>query len=140
VASKPNQLIVEGYDDLFSVQGLMRAHIPWPEGKENAPVYIQIGNGAEEILVDGYLTSILKTHGVKIVGVMLDADTKPRSRYARIRNLCLSIFPNLPTDLPTTGLIIDNDGEQRLGVWIMPDNSSEGSLETFLRYLVPRLC
>jgi hypothetical protein len=67
---------------------------------------------------------------------MLDADTKPRGRYDSVRNLCLSVFPDLPADLPNTGLIIDNDEGQRFGVWIMPDNSSEGSLETFLKYLV----
>jgi hypothetical protein len=27
--------------------------------------------------------------------------------------------------------------DKRFGVWIMPDNSSAGSLETFLRHLVP---
>ena len=115
----------------------MSAHIAWPDRVAEAPVHIYIGNGAEEILVPGYLTSILKTHGVKIVGVMLDADTKPKGRYTSIRNLCLGIFPTLPDDLPNTGLIIDNEDGQRLGVWVMPDNSSEGSLETFLRYLVP---
>lgn len=133
----PKRLIVEGYEDLYSVQGLMSAHIAWPPGPEHAPVFIHIGKSDEEILEDGYITTILKAHGVKTVGVMLDADSKPRGRYARIRNLCLGTFPKMPDDLPQTGLVVDNDDGQRLGVWVMPDNSSEGSLETFLKYLVP---
>jgi len=43
----------------------------------------------------------------------------------------------MPAALPPGGLIVDNDDGKRLGVWIMPDNTSAGSLETFLRYLVP---
>lgn len=136
-ATNPRNLIVEGYDDLYSVQGLMSAHIPWPPGKDNAPVYIHIGKSADEILAEGYITTILKIHGVKTVGVMLDADTKPKSRYTRIRTLCLNMFPGLPLELPDAGLIAENSDTQRLGVWVMPDNSSDGSLETFLKYLVP---
>lgn len=134
---RPHQLIVESYADLSSVVGLMRAHINWPQDKDEAPVWIQIGHSVDEILRDGYLSSTLKAHGVQTVGVMLDADDVPTTRYARIRNLCLRIFPALPVQLPTTGLVVDNDDQQRFGVWMMPDNASEGGLETFLRYLIP---
>jgi hypothetical protein len=47
------------------------------------------------------------------------------------------MFPGMPQDLPTEGLIIENNEHKRLGAWIMPDNASEGSLEMFLRHLVP---
>lgn len=53
--SNPKQLIVEGYQDLYSVHGLMRAHIHWPDGKENAPIWIEMGGSAEEILEPGYI-------------------------------------------------------------------------------------
>ena len=118
----------------------MSAHIPWPKGKENAdkwPVYIEVGKGANGILVEGYLTTIIKTSGVHVVGVMLDADINPKGRYSRVRALCATLFPAMPKDIPATGLIVDNDNDQRLGVWIMPDNVSEGTLETFLKHLVP---
>lgn len=133
-----NQLVVEGYDDLYSVVGLMKGYVPWPNDVANAPVYIHIGNGAEEILRTGYLSVILKGSALKTLGVMLDADAKPKARYDRVRSLCEEFFPNLPSDLPADGLVIDNiKSQKRLGVWIMPDNCSEGSLETFLRHLVP---
>lgn len=134
----PNQLIVEGWDDLFSVVGLMSAHINWPQGKKNAPVYINMGNGADEILKDGYLTAFLKSSVIRTLGVILDADANPTGRYERIRGLCHHLLPKLPPRLPQSGLVIENAANQkRFGVWIMPDNSSEGCLETFLRYLVP---
>ncbi|MBP0029629.1 DUF3226 domain-containing protein [Roseofilum sp. Guam] len=42
----------------------------------------------------------------------------------------------IPEQLPTSGLIhVTPDGIQ-FGVWIMPDNQTQGMLETFLKYLV----
>jgi hypothetical protein len=69
---------------------------------------------------------------------MLDADEgiKAADRYKSFRDQCKYIFPTLPVQLPAGGLISDN-GDKRLGFWIMPDNSSDGGLETFLQYFVP---
>ena len=135
-APKPSQLIVEGYEDLYAVVGLMSAHIEWPEDKRQAPVNIEIGKSVSEILEDGYLTTILRKPGVRNTGIMFDADTSPKGRYESVRHICMKLFPALPVELPTSGLIVENVEQQRLGIWIMPDNSSEGSLETFLKYLV----
>jgi len=116
----------------------MSAHVDWPRGKKDAPVYINMGNGASEILKDGYLTAFIKGSAIKTLGVMLDADDKPRGRYERVHTLCHQLFPRLPSDLPLAGLIVENaTNQKRFGLWIMPDNVSEGTLETFLRYLVP---
>lgn len=133
----PKRLVVEGFQDLYAVHGLMRAHINWPDGKENAPVWIDIGNGVEDILKIDYIPTKLKESGLRILGVMLDADTQPSNRYNRIRKQCLGIFPDMPSEIPASGLIVENAAAVRLGVWIMPDNISEGSIEVFLRYLVP---
>jgi hypothetical protein len=138
--NNPNQLVVEGYDDLSAIVNLMRSFVDWPEGKdskEKAPVYIHIGNGAEEILKDGYLSVFLKGPTLQTAGIVLDADTKPRGRYTRVRTLCLNQFPNLPLDLPPDGLVVENAEKKRFGVWVMPDNASDGSIETFLRWLIP---
>jgi len=135
--SNPNQMVVEGYDDQYSVVGLMSAHVDWPDDVKKAPVYIHIGNGADEILKDGFLSTFLKSPVIRRLGVMLDADQGPEGRYERFRARCLGAFSELPPKLPEDGLVVENEQQMRLGLWIMPDNSSEGSLETFLRYLVP---
>jgi hypothetical protein len=134
---KPYQLIVEGEDDKFSVVSLMKAHIDWPEKKERAPVWIESGGGVDKILEPQYLTVKLKTPGLRALGVMLDADAKPQSRYESIRNGCTARFPELPREMPVGGLVSESTDQQRFGVWIMPDNVSEGCLENFLRFLVP---
>lgn len=134
--SNPKRLIVEGNDDKYAVWALMRAYVDWPQEEQKWPVWIKTGGGAEKILERDYLAVMLKTSGLKTLGVVLDADENPRGRYASIRNRCSGMFPGLPETIPTSGLIAENE-LQRFGVWIMPDNVSEGSLETFLRLMIP---
>jgi hypothetical protein len=136
----PRQLIVEGQDDRQAVVELMRHHIDaWPKiGKEGAPVIIKLGGGANGILSNKYLQVTLKTACLQILGVILDADggIKAEDRYASFRDQCKGMFPDLPKSLPKDGLIANN-GEKALGLWVMPDNLSDGCLETFLRTFVP---
>ncbi len=115
----------------------MRAHVDWPNGKEDAPVWIENGGGVDKILERDYLPVVLKTRGLATLGVMLDGDNNPQGRYASFRNLCSGLFPDLPGAMPIEGLIAENADRQRVGVWVMPDNTSGGTLELFLRFLVP---
>jgi hypothetical protein len=133
----PKRLVVEGNDDKHSVLSLARSRLQWPNKPEDAPVYIDVIGGAEEILKPSYLTTLLKTRELKITGIMLDANTKTESRYERIRKVCSEFFPALPTETATSGVIVANEDQKRFGVWIMPANVSEGDLEIFLKYLVP---
>jgi len=114
----------------------MGDHTPWPEDKHKAPVWIEISNGAEDILRDGFLSVYLKDPEINTLGVMFDADGKPPERYTRVATLCKPFF-TFPKDLPKNGTILENADHKRFGLWVMPDNSSTGDLETFLKYLVP---
>jgi hypothetical protein len=133
-------MIVEGFDDRHSVVGLMKAHVDWPKEERFWPVHIHMGNGAEEILADGVLTAYLLGSTVKTFGVVLDADAKPKGRYDSIRSNCIGMFPDLPKHLPPEGVVVENLDGHRFGVWIMPDNTTEGCLENFLKLLVPPGC
>ncbi len=112
----------------------MRAHTPWPEDREETPVWIDIGRSADEIL--SYLPVLLKSTTIQTLGVMLDANSRPVPRYNSLRQVCLDFFRNIPRRIPTRGLIIDGDDGRRLGAWIMPDNRSNGALEDFLIPLI----
>ena len=136
-SNNPKQLIVEGADDLHAVVGLMRDHVDWPPGPHYAPVFIHNGGGLQEILKGKLLQTYIKQPTVKIFGVIVDADTAPGGTYKRIRQLCIELFPTMPESLSEAGLIVANDDDKRFGVWIMPNNMSQGNLETFLKYLVP---
>ena len=122
---------------MFSVAGLMRHFVNWPENKDDVPVLIQVGYGVSKILEKDYLSALIKDPSTTVLGVMLDADLDASSRYDSFRNLCKDFFPRMPTQLPATGLIENNDDGKRIGLWLMPDNISKGAIETFLRVLVP---
>jgi len=133
-----NLLVVEGNDDRHSVVGLMQHRIQWSSDPKEWPVYIEVGKSVTEILQTGYLSTEMKASNVRILGVILDADdAQADGRYQRIQQLMTNLFPTLPSEVPKEGLITENLEGKRFGVWLMPDNQSGGSLETFLRYLVP---
>jgi len=100
------------------------------------PDRVEVGNSVDEILEPAYLTTEIKAPNARIVGVVLDADLAAAGRYERVRQLCSSLFPTLPNTMPEGGIVVHND-EKRFGLWVMPDNSSRGDLETFPRFLVP---
>lgn len=135
----PKRLVVEGYDDLYSVREIMRTEIEWPDtGESDYPVYIDRGKSVGEILKKEYMNVLLKSSTIRTLGIMIDADqVGVSSRYQSMHNLCSAAFPEMPNTLPAEGLIVNNAAAKRLGIWIMPDNRSKGDLETFLRNLVP---
>ena len=45
-------------------------------------------------------------------------------------------MPTIPVDLPRDGLVMENQQGLRFGVWLMPDCSSKGMIETFLALFI----
>ena len=134
---RPKQLLVEGQDDKFSVVGLMEHHVGWPDRPTEPPVYIESVGSVSEILKASFLRTKLKESGLNALGVMIDADVEPTARWDSFRSTCARTFPDMPDVLPSGGLITQNASGLRLGLWLMPDCSSSGMLESFLRHLVP---
>lgn len=130
-------LLVEGQDDLYAVVELMAKHIEWGNSKPAWPVTINAVGSAPEILVPGYIAGQLKSREVEILGILIDANDSFASRWNAIREQCRMAFPGIPDDLPKGGLVLENADSKRVGMWIMPDNSSCGMMETFLRLLIP---
>lgn len=129
----PKKLLVEGKDDLRTLPELLEiAGIPWGPKKEDAPVFIQDYDGLEELLAPGAIDVQLNASGTTAVGVVVDADTTPAAHWERIRRLLEKRFPSLPEALPSDGLVHEEVGAPRIGVWIMPDNVMPGMLETML--------
>lgn len=92
-------------------------------------------DGVENLLNKEEINVQLKASGLKIMGIIVDADDKPAHRWQSIRNCLLERYPDIPEELPATGLI--HHGEIKIGVWMMPDNQKRGMLETFLEFLLP---
>ena len=97
--------------------------------------------------VEGLLESIpvrLKSASDEgdVVGIVVDADQDAAARWRQLSemfaNVGYSDVPNQP--VPDGTILSPPDGTilPRVGVWIMPDNRTDGILEDFLRFLVPQ--
>jgi hypothetical protein len=130
-------LLVEGEEDKRVIPQLVEANgVNWGEKKGEWIVEIKPLGSVEKLLDKEEINIQIKTReNLKIIGIILDADEFPANRWQSIRNCLIEIYPDLPEQLPATGLI--HPGEIKVGVWMMPDNKERGMLETFLQFLLP---
>jgi hypothetical protein len=100
-------------------------------------VEIKRAGSADELLDAVFLSAEIKQSGLRALGLMLDADDNCGGRWRNARGFFQRNFTDVPIDLPGDGLVLENNEGLRCGLWIMPDNSSTGMLETFCAHLVP---
>jgi len=79
-----------------------------------------------------------KQSGIESLGIIIDADSEIKSRWTSLRSLLSAQNFNVPDELPLTGLVLKNDSNMKVGVWIMPNNNLNGMLEDFISFLVPK--
>ena len=128
-------LLVEGDDEKWVIPQFIEANgIIWENKQKRRIVEIKPFDGINK-LNKKLLNTELQASGLKILGIILDADDYPANRWQSIRNCLIEIYPDIPEELPETGLI--HPGEIKVGVWMMPDNKERGMLETFLQFLLP---
>lgn len=128
-------LLVEGVDDEHVMKHICGHHgIPHlDEIKEH---------GGAPNLLESVPVRIKASEEGDIVGIVIDADTDTDARWRSIRDHITRMgYENAPQAPIPDGTIIDPPARAllpRLGVWIMPDNRTDGILENFLRFLVPQ--
>ncbi|MDY3556926.1 DUF3226 domain-containing protein [Gemmata sp. JC717] len=134
----PRQLLVEGKEDQRVIPEFMERFIPWGEAKERDkwPAEIIEFDGIEKLLKDGVIQAAFNSPGLQSLGVLVDADDAPLARWSTIRARAIEKIPAIPAALPPEGLVIQSDEGVRFGVWIMPNCSSKGMLETFLALFI----
>ncbi len=134
---RPKKLIVEGDQDKRVIPQLIEANgIAWGETKETAIVYIE-SYGSDQFVDETFISTELKESGRTALGLIIDADNDFNARWASIKNACSKSIADLPEEIPESGLICLTTAGVKFGVWIMPDNKTQGMLETFLMYLIP---
>ncbi|MEM8642205.1 MAG: DUF3226 domain-containing protein [Cyanobacteria bacterium P01_G01_bin.54] len=138
---KPSKvLLVEGKSEQLLIPYLMEANgVPWPDHPK--PVFIKDCEGYNNILRKDFIATQLQAAGLTALGIMVDADENPGDRWQRLQRICAVSIPDLPQDLPQTGLVhphnVTPERQIQFGIWMMPDNTIRGMLETFLAELVP---
>jgi hypothetical protein len=133
--SSPYRLFVEGPDDLHTaIHVLARNGYDWDDESKVRPHVDSLG-GVTKLLES--LPVILKS-SYERVGLVIDANASLSDRWAQLKARAASAGTELPVSPHPEGTIVSGlSPGSRLGVWLMPDNSSPGSLESFLSRLVP---
>ena len=132
--SHPRVLLVEGPDDKHVV-----IHLSERSGLTQNFVIV------EKEGINSLLDSIeveVDIPGRTVLGIMLDANDDLDARWQavtdrlnRLRQEDHFELPELPEQPNPSGTIIE--GRLRIGVWLMPDNSSTGELEDFVGSMIP---
>ena len=122
-------LLVEGLDDCHVVMALCHAHhLP--------PSFGIYECGSDDLLLKRLNALILQSNTPKVIGVVVDADIDPARRWDQIKRKLKNHPYSFPTSPESSGTIISgSSGVPKLGIWLMPDNTTTGNLENFLMYL-----
>lgn len=126
----PKQLLVEGDDDFHVICHLAQAH------QLEESFSIVVANGVDAILAE--IGIRLDEPKLSVLGILIDADDKSKERWTALLNVLLSReYREVPLSPDASGTILASPGKPTFGVWIMPNNDSEGALEDFISYLIP---
>jgi hypothetical protein len=143
--SHPHLLLVEGDDDRHAIRNLLGEHdIPAAfvsnAGEQHAVALKEVKS------VDDFPPAIRNELKVgpdlSILGVVADADQSPENEWKSVWNALHAHgerppLPELRPDGWVGSVPTFEHDEIPAGVWIMPDNASEGALEEFAMDLVP---
>ncbi len=124
----PNRLLlVEGADDLHVVRHIRNRQSDMPEFD------ISDKNGFPNL--KAAISPEFKAPGRRALGILVDANDDFDARWQAIAHQLRQAGVSPPTHVTPAGTIVLS--EPRVGVWLMPDNSSPGELEDFIQRLMP---
>ena len=134
--SATGRLVVEGQTDQHFVLHLCKHIRPDLEAKFRC----HDAKGFQGLL--GTIPGFIKQQSLTSVGFLADSDDDPMGHWhditARIAEANDEI--PIPQDPNESGTIIPADpdiGSPRIGIWLMPDNSSAGEIENFAIQMIP---
>lgn len=128
------RMFVEGIDDKHSIIHLLERHgFDWEDTQAVRPFVEEVG-GLEKLLK--VLPVALKGQYTRL-GVVIDANSDLQRRWEQVRNCVEGVAVSLPDSPAAAGTIVQGRrADDRLGIWIMPDNVRGGALEDFILELV----
>ena len=120
-------LLVEGADDEHVVLHLCDRHQYTP------PFKIRDKRGFPNL--KSAIGPEIKVSGRIALGILVDANDDFNARWQAIRDRLPQTATTPLEKMKPDGIIIE--GRPRIGIWIMPDNGSDGELEDFIQQLLP---
>ena len=125
--SSDHVLLVEGQDDKHVVRHLCHRH-------ESTPSF----SISDKDNITQLLESIgpeINVSGRQAVGILVDANDDVTGRWNAIQNRLRRADIEPPLSPSPDGTIIQ--AKPRIGIWLMPDNTSAGELEDFVTKMIP---
>lgn len=122
-SSSPLVLVVEGQDEEHVLRRLAE--------RLGLDVAIETKEGYSQVL--DAMGPEVKNEDRRVVGFVLDADSPMQDRWNEVVK-ALADVPNFPDQPDPQGTIVE--GMPRVGVWLMPDNASDGELEDLVATMV----
>lgn len=123
-------LLVEGSDDKAIVIHLGKVVSRFPT------FHISPRGNVDDVL--DAIRQEVRAPGRKAVGIVVDANDSVRSRWNAIRGRLKKAGVEVPRRLDEGGTIIEESSRfPRIGIWVMPDNKSNGELEDFVFTMLP---
>ncbi len=119
-------LLVEGQSDAYVVRHLAQRHGKLPD--------FRIVNKRRLSNVLSGVSGELKREALETLGILVDADDDVQARWEELQSH-LPVEIQSPASPQPGGTIIES--EKRIGIWLMPDNSSKGEIESFVREMIP---
>ena len=128
-------LLVEGTDDEHVLKHIC--------GNRNVPHLDEVKqHGGVDRLLESVPVRLKASEEGDVIGVIIDADTDMSAQWQSVRDRIIAVgYGQVPEQPAADGTILDPPADTllpRLGIWIMPDNRTDGILEDFLRFLVPQ--
>ena len=120
-------ILVEGEDDEHVVEQLRR--------KMGLPEFAVRPEGNNDKVIEAIGAARLPDNR-EILGILVDADDSVDGTWSRLVKEFKEEGIDLPPQPPPEGLIL-YEHHPRIGVWLMPDNQSEGELEDFIAKMIP---
>ena len=123
-------LLVEGSDDQNVVESLAKAGaLDLDFSVAQGPTFTGIINA-----VRGHW----QTAGMQAIGMIVDADENLTNQWSIVSRSLRAhpVMRDLPEEPEIGGTVIL--GQPRLGIWVMPDNTSSGELEDFIFRMIPQ--
>lgn len=120
-------LLVEGQGDKHVVQHLCRSHALSQEFRiEDKKGFANLRKA---------ITPEIKRSGQNVIGIIVDANDNPHGRWQSISRELKRVDITPPASPSPSGTVVD--GKPRIGIWLMPDNKTDGELENFVEKLIP---
>ena len=135
-------LIVEGNDAIVLATICQLRQLPPPKGysrpEKFKTEFVHVAGGISNI--NAALGQLLADTSITNIGIIVDAnDEGPQKRWETIKSQLAHVFPSkilASISLSGNGIVIEEQELPSVGVWIMPDNLSNGYLEHFLGNLI----